>query len=117
MPRKVPLTHGLLKEILSEVKYLDWKWLVMDKGDGFLIQLAWIAPDADTGKQSLQKSRKWYVSSHVVKSEIVQTAYAAVQRAVLHEVAESFTYRGKRIFNPHFDVEALINVDGVEKRQ
>lgn len=54
-----------------------------------------------------QHGRKWYVSAHSCVSEVVQTAWAAVERAVLHEAKEAFRYRGARIMNPHLDVEKL----------
>lgn len=110
------MPYGYLKAILSDVKYLDWKWRIMDKGDGFLIQLVWDAPDCHSGVMKEQHGRKWYVSSFSCDSEVVQTAYAAVQRAVLHEAAEQFLYKGRRIFNPHFDVDALVEIEKLETR-
>jgi hypothetical protein len=47
------------------------------------------------------------VSKFSCRSEVVQTAWAAVERAVLHEAKEAFLYKGERIMNPHFDVDEL----------
>lgn len=97
--------------ILMKVRYLDWDWEVQRKGDGFLIQARWWAPDCHTGEQKRQHGRKWFISQHACISEVVQTAYAAVCRAVLHEVNEQFLYKGQRPFNPHFDLDALVDLD------
>ncbi len=111
------MTHQEIRTLLKNVKFLDWHWRVMDKGDGLLIQLVWNAPDCHDGVMKVQHGRKWYVSSHSCESEVVAAAYAAVQRAVLHEAAEQFLYKGKRIFNPHFNVDALASLDTKENIQ
>jgi hypothetical protein len=43
----------------------------------------------------------------MIKDEIIQTAYKAVEAAVLHEMRESFKYRGRAIFDPHISVDTL----------
>ena len=55
----------------------------------------------------LCKGRKWRLSEHMTKSEIVQTALKAVLAFEEHEVRENFKYRGQAIFDPHYDVDAL----------
>jgi hypothetical protein len=107
-----PFNRNQIEDILQAIKYLDWRWRVLDKGDGFLIQLAFTAPDCHSGTVKEHHSRKWYVSSHACISEIVETAWAAVQRAVLHEAAENFTYQGRRVYNPHFHVGGRMYLDG-----
>lgn len=53
----------------------------------------------------------------MVKSEVVATAMKAVLAAEEHEARELFKYRGKAIFNPHIDVDALAGVcEKVETR-
>lgn len=104
------MTVDDVRSVLQNVRFRDWSFRVQPKGDGFLVFAVFTAPDSNTGVPSEQHSRKWYVSSHAVSSEIIQTAYAAVQRAILHEVAEDFLYRGLRIYNPHLDVEELVEV-------
>ncbi len=51
--------------------------------------------------------RKWVISPHATKSEIVQTALKAVLTAEEHEAREHFKYRGRAIFGPHYDVDFL----------
>jgi hypothetical protein len=43
-------------------------------------------------------------------SEIVQTAFKAVMTSQEHIAREFFTYRGKQVFGPHFDVEKLADL-------
>lgn len=43
----------------------------------------------------------------MTRSEVVQTALKAVLAAVEHEAREFFTYNGRAIFGPHYDVDAL----------
>lgn len=111
------MTRGQLTDILGSVKFRDWKFRVMEKGDGFLVQVVFTAPDCEDGCPKPQRGRKWYVSSHACRSEVVQTAYAAVQRAILHEVAEDFLFKGRRIFDPHLDVEALVDVADCRRQE
>lgn len=54
--------------------------------------------------------RKWYLSEHMTKSEVVQTALMAALTAEEHECREFFRYKGKRIFGPHIDIYALMEV-------
>jgi hypothetical protein len=55
------------------------------------------------------KGRKWRLSLHMTKSEVVATAFKAVMTAVEHETREQFKYRGEAIFGPHHDVDALVD--------
>ena len=57
-----------------------------------------------------QATRKWYISSEATKSEIIQTMFKCVLTSVEHEARESFLYKGKPIFGPHFSVDALWNI-------
>ena len=67
------------------------------------------APDnKDPTKIERQHGRKWQLSQWMTTTEIVQTCWAAVQRAELHEAAEKFTYNGADIFNTHLSADALV---------
>lgn len=46
----------------------------------------------------------------MTKSEVVQTAFKAVLTAVEHETRETFLYRNKAIFGPHYNVDALLKL-------
>lgn len=110
------MTLDQVREILGRVRYLDWRWRVLPKGDGFLIQAVFIAPDANNGGLFEQRGRKWYVSSHSTLSEVVETAWAAVQRAVLHEARENFYYAGSKLHDPHLDAREMAVAARVARR-
>lgn len=110
MPQKAK-TFDEVKAILDKISFLDRKFLLMEKGDGFLLQVTYYEDDVVTGEKNvLQKARKWYVSSFSTTTEIVRTAYKAIETSMMHVVDEHFLYKGKRIHNPHFDVEALVEL-------
>ncbi len=51
--------------------------------------------------------RKWKLSPHMTKSELVGTMFKAWMSWVEHEAREAFLYRDQAIFGPHFDVDVL----------
>jgi len=51
--------------------------------------------------------RKWLLSKYMVKSELVQTIFLAVQTYMEHELREYFQYKNQAIFSPHFSVDWL----------
>lgn len=63
-----------------------------------------------TGQPMDWKSRKWPLSIHMTDGEIVQTAFKAVMTALEHEAREMFTYRGVTVFDPHYDIEKLVEL-------
>lgn len=106
-------TIAEVRDIVSEVKYRDWRFLVeVEQFPGFATAPACLVIEFDepcnvTGAPAVQRSRKWRLSPHMTKGEIVQTALLAVRTALEHEMREQFTWRGKPIFGPHFDIECL----------
>lgn len=90
----MPWKYPQLAAVLRQVQYRQWQFRVQPKGDGFLLQPRFVDPE-----QGLQGGRKWYISSHATKSEVVQTAFKACLTAEEHEVREYFTYKGQRIFS------------------
>jgi hypothetical protein len=96
----------------QHVRYHEWRFDVHQDADFGYLQLAFYAFGPDFGSFALQGGRKWKLSPHMTKSEIVQTAWLAVLTAVEHEAREEFTYKGVAIFGPHLDCEALREVAG-----
>lgn len=108
MSRTLSITDVRL--VLHEVRYkAGWGFRVEPLGDGYFLQVVFDAPDNDApdGYAVPQHGRKWYVSPHMTASEVVQTAFSAIRWAEEHEMRELFTFRGQRIFGPHFNVGAL----------
>lgn len=123
-----------IQEILSRVCYRDWSFVLEERHPygtavfsrmasavglrleptaDLVLRVQFLAPDNVVGgKYVLQKGRKWFLSRYSTPSEIVQTAWAAVARAEMHEVAEQFLYRGVPIFNRHVDVDAMVDAAG-----
>ncbi len=90
-------------EALAPVAYKDWViicTLIDGYGHGRLH-----ARFTEDGR--VWTTRKWLLSPHMTKSEIVQTAFKCIVTAEEHEAREKFLYKGKAIFGPHFDVEQL----------
>ena len=98
--------------ILAQCRYPGYTFAVhgtfaQDEGATYL-QATFDAPCTTAGDVQPQKTRKWMLSPHMTRSEIVQTTFKCVLTAVEHEARENFRYRGQTIYGPHFDVEALV---------
>ena len=78
--------------------------------DGFYVQLRYLEPDIVTLEVEEQHARKWIVSRHACKSEVVQTVLKACLTSAEHMIREHFKYRGVAIFGPHFDVDRLVEL-------
>lgn len=81
-----------------------------DPAGRVFIQVLHDRPDAFTGVMGEGKGGKRYLSPHQTDSEIVRTVFSACLAYEEHEVREFFQYRGKRVFGPHIDVEALATI-------
>jgi hypothetical protein len=110
-----------LQDILDLVTYKDWFFHLemrgydADRPDDYdvILRVQFMAPDNESGGEpALQKGRKWFLSRYSCPTEVVQTAWAAVHRAELHEIQEQFLYKGCSIWNNHVDVDALVSVSG-----
>lgn len=109
------MTINEVRAIVSNIRYLDYQFVILEKNGLMFLQGRYIEPDIQTNDPTDQHTRKWYISEHMVVSEIVQTALLCVLTSAEHRVREHFLYKGKRVFGPHFDVEALHEI-AVQKR-
>jgi len=100
-----------LQEIVSQIKYKDWT-LRVNRGQDMrpYLQVVFFADCTVSGKHMMQIGRKWWLSPHMCKGEVVSTAYKAIEGAEMHEMREHFRYRGVAIYNPHIDPDALLEV-------
>lgn len=104
------LNYESVSAIVSRITYKAWEFIVLKKGDGFLLQpqfLAWDHTNPKATEPVWQKCRKWYVSSHSCEAEVVRTVYKAIEAAELHELQEHFKFDGQSIFGPHVSPEDL----------
>ena len=96
------IVHGFA-QILTEIEYKDWSFeLHMLDVEGHAFLMARFTADGRDWT-----TRKYYLSPHMTRSEIIQTAFLCIKVAEEHETREKFLYRGKAIFGPHFDAEKL----------
>ena len=114
-PRPSPHIQMNYQEIQDffrrSISYLDWVFYIGRKGETIYLQVQFMAPNNYHPEQiDLQKCRKWQLSEWMIKTELVQTAWAAVQRAVLHEASEQFKYNDADIYNTHMNVELLCDM-------
>lgn len=100
------MDYDTLVSILDEIDYKGWQFVIDDK-DGHLFVYG-----AFDDQGELQKTRKWYISPHMTRSEAVQTVLACVLMGEEHEARERFRYKGKRIYGPHFDADVLTEFAG-----
>lgn len=101
-----------VKDILTQIefKYPNWNYVVDTKNDEVFLQGKWQAPDATTGTTEDMSSRKYFISKYALDAEIIQTALVCALGAVEHELREHFLVDGYRIFGPHIDPKARLNL-------
>lgn len=99
-----------IKELVNHIKFKDWTFRVEDKNGCPFLQVIFMDKCSVSGKEEPQHCRKWTLSYHMVDCEVIRTAFKAVQTAMEHEVQEQFTYKGARIFNPHLNLDSLVDV-------
>lgn len=99
------------REVLARVRFPKFRFVVRGIGvtDTFL-QIECAGTCNVTDEDLEWKGRKWLLSRHMTDGEIVQTAFKAVLTALEHEAREQFSYRGACIFDPHYDIERLVEL-------
>lgn len=97
-------------EVLSHVEFQDYTLGLIQEDGRCYLQGTYFEPDVITGELELQKTRKWLLSPHMTKSEIVQTAFKMCLTSMEHRTREHFLYRLERVYSPHYDVEALVEL-------
>ncbi len=99
-------TRNQFEDALLEVSFRDWAFHIGRDGHTgagdirFFLQVRATTPCSVTSKPHEWGGRKWFLSRHMTRSEIIQTALMATLAAVEHEAREDFKYHGKAIFGP-----------------
>lgn len=101
------MTLEEIRAVVAQCAFESFDFRVIALGEHFVLQATWSEIDIVTDRYATQHSRKWLLSPHMTRSEIVQTCYKLAITAVEHRARETFKYRGCRIFGPHFDVDRL----------
>lgn len=107
-----------IQRVITDIRFVlfgeRFIFFVYPKGDGFLIQVGAHLPDNDPGPfhvgVTLQKGGKHYISSHACKEEIVNKCWYACQDFIIHEARELFKYKGVAIYQPHWQVDRLVEL-------
>lgn len=89
---------------------LEYFFTVRETHGGIVLQGFYKEADINTGAVEEQATRKWLLSPHMTKSEVVQTVFKCVLTSYEHRVREHFTYRERRVFGPHYNVDALWSI-------
>ena len=109
------MTDEEIQNVLGEIVYPKRGWFLSvftNKNERPYLQWQ-VYPTSS--KEEAQNGRKWYLSRYMTKSELVQTAFKAAITFEEHECREMFTYRGRKIFSPHFDIDSLWEISGQKK--
>jgi len=104
------MTIDEMRKVVDLCRFETYTFTVRDGHGGIYLQATYVEPDIVTGRPEEQHTRKWLLSPSMTRSEIAQTAFKLVMTSMEHRAREGFMYRGKRVFGPHFDVEALWQV-------
>jgi hypothetical protein len=99
-----------VRAIVAEVKFMDREFRIEPMGHGYFLQVQYMEADVETGEMALQRARKWYVSPFSTETEIVETAFKACRVSMDHVLKEHFTYLGRRVYSPHFDIRARVEL-------
>lgn len=102
-------------EVLDQIRYKDWTLDAQEYGPGIAIQVRFDSPDSQTGRPERQAGRLWPLPFDWTVSDLVRTAFLAIMTAEEHEIRETFRYRDRAIFGPHFDVEVLAMAIGLHE--
>lgn len=94
---------------IHECRFQDYEFEVKKSAHTGAVYLQAHYEEADTisGQIDTQYTRKWFLSPEMSKSEIVATAFKCVLTSMEHRTREWFLYRGRAIYQPHYDVDAL----------
>ncbi len=109
-PEDKQFTLQRFMRVLDLVTYPSFSFVVSAREAGFYLQIECKGTCNVTGEPLAWKSRKWMLSAHMTDGEIVQTAFKAVLTALEHEARENFLYRGVSVFDPHYDLDALVRL-------
>lgn len=97
-----------VQQIVKQVQFQDREFVVHALGNGFYLQVQYREADIETGVVEKQYARKWYIEPDATETQIVETAFKACRTSMEHVLKEHFTYQGRRVYSPHFDIKARL---------
>lgn len=102
-------------ELVRQISYREGYAILIQRdkraeGGRLYLQVEHVRRDARTGEVGLGRGGKAYLSPAMTDSEVVRKAFQLCLAYEEHEVREHFLFRGRQVFGPHIDVEALWTV-------
>lgn len=109
-----------VEELAATITYKPgWSLIVGEDGERLFLQVsvnAFAEASMDSvkrdGTRAPWKGGKRYLSPHMCKQELVGVAFDLIKSAEMHEAHEWFRYKGRSIYNPHLDPDALAELAG-----
>jgi hypothetical protein len=92
--QKLTTRHDI-HSILADIHFPGLSFHAEDTGAAYLLQI----------KTSQFEGRKWHIDKQASRADIVRTALKAALTWQEHETRERFTYRGRPVESPHFEVD------------
>jgi hypothetical protein len=115
--------HGFLDRVAALAEDCNYNstsdyGLEVGIADGrVFIQVLCERPDTYTGEYGTGRGGRRFLDPAQTDSSIVRSIFAAFIAYNEHETREAFTYQNARIFGPHIDVGALVEIASrIEKR-
>jgi hypothetical protein len=106
------MNYALAREVLDRISFENYRFVIGVYADKMELRLHYREADIDTGVEEWQVSRPWLIDLGCTPSDLVRTAFKAVMTSMEHRAREGFTYKGVRVFGPHFDVDKLVEFFG-----
>lgn len=106
----------LLQRVRFDMFSQDFHFRAMSKGGGFLIQVGCEMMCVEKGEVLPQWGGKHYISPHATHGEVILKAFKACKDFVNHELHEAFYVDGVRLFDPHVDIDSLVDALKYMKR-
>lgn len=106
------MNSKLLDEILQSVTYPGYTWCIEALGErGWLVWASFMAPCSVHGGEPIKwTTRKWYISKHACRSEVIGSLFKLVLTSLEHEARELFKVDGQAVYDPHVSIDALAAV-------
>lgn len=94
-----------MRAVVEEIGFPEYSFFVCESVRGFVyLQAEYDEADTITG---IVEKRRWPLSPEMSKSEIVSTAFKCALTSMEHKTREWFLYRGRAVYQPHYDVDTL----------
>jgi hypothetical protein len=102
------------QRICRAFHYKNWSLRAQKRDNGFLFQIVFLEKDnADPTKTEMQYCRKWFVDNdyieHTYYPGIIHAIEEAIEAAETHEMNENYLYEGVTIYNPHMNLDGLVD--------